>query len=77
MVNIHKKNMALKVAWIKRIIEGNENGVYPILVHYLKYEIGLLLKCNVSPALIVISVGKPMRQHSGRKYLNIGAITIM
>ena len=48
MVDIHKKNMALKVAWIKRIIEGKENGVYPILVHHLKYDIDLLLKCNVS-----------------------------
>ena len=35
MVDIHTKNMALKVAWIKRIIEGKENGVYPTLVHYL------------------------------------------
>ena len=48
MVDINKKNVALKLTWIKRIIEGKENQIYIILENYLKYDIKLILKCNIS-----------------------------
>ena len=39
MVDINKKNVALKLTWIKRIIEGKENKNFSILEIYLKYYI--------------------------------------
>ena len=48
MVDINKKNVALKLSWIKRIIEGKENKIYSILENYLKYDIKLILKRNIS-----------------------------
>lgn len=49
MVDINKKNTALKLSWVKRIIDGGGNKLYPILDKYLKYDIELLLKCNIAP----------------------------
>ena len=48
MVDINKKNVTLKLTWIKRIIEGEENKIYSILENYLKYDIELIFKCNIS-----------------------------
>ena len=48
MVDINKRNVALKLTWTKRIIEGKENKIYSILENYLKYDIKQILKCNIS-----------------------------
>ena len=48
VVDINKRNVAVKLEWTKRIIEGKENKIYSILDNYLKYDIKLISKCNIS-----------------------------
>ena len=49
--NNHKKDTSSQgvTTFFAKSVEEKENGVYPTLVHYLKYDIDMLLKCNVSP----------------------------
>ena len=49
MVDIYTKNKALKIAWIRRLAGECGQDLFPILKMYLKYDIELILKCNISP----------------------------
>lgn len=49
MTDIVLKNRALKIAWIKRIIDDSENIISPILNYYCKVDLKYLLECNLSP----------------------------
>ena len=42
------QNVVLKLTWTQRIIEGKNNKIYSILENYLKYDIKLILMCNIS-----------------------------
>ena len=48
MIDIEKKHTALKIAWIKRIMNETDNDIYTYLNYYAKTDIRLLIKCNLS-----------------------------
>lgn len=48
MVDIRKKNISLKIAWVKRILDNPEFAVCPMINKYCKTDIKFLLECNLS-----------------------------
>ena len=48
MTDIYTKNMALEAAWVKRIIADDNYSNFPVINHYMKTDLKLLLRCNIS-----------------------------
>ena len=48
MIDIAKKHMALKIAWIQRIMNETDNDIFNYLNYYAKTDIKFLIKCNLS-----------------------------
>ena len=48
MVDIYKKDMSLKIAWVKRIAENPPYTICPIIDKYCKLPVHLLLRCNLA-----------------------------
>ena len=48
MTDIYTNNMALKAAWVKRIIADDNYSNFPAINHYMKTDVKLLLRCNIS-----------------------------
>ena len=48
MIDIVKKNNALKISWVGRIYKNREYSTCPLLDEYTKAPIKFLLKCNIA-----------------------------
>ena len=48
MIDIVKKNNALKISWVGRIYKNREYSICPLLDEYTKAPIKFLLKCNIA-----------------------------
>ena len=65
MIDIEKNHMALKIAWIKRIMNETDNGIFNYLNYYAKTDIKFLIKCNLSAEDIRQCWKKKHPQYSG------------
>ena len=74
MTDIYTKNMALKAAWVKRIIADDNYSIFPVINHYMKLMWNYCCGAT-SQQQISTNVGPNPLQLSGRMYFINGVVT--